>query len=141
MRFESTRTHALLDLVVGIILILAPNIFGLAGGAISDFPRILGIIVIVSELTTDNGLSLVRFFSMPAHLAMDMLIAIILAISPWFYINGSTQTAHNWVPQLVLGLLILGNAMVTSPVPDRTPVRAAPVRRTRRNSRSRARAR
>jgi hypothetical protein len=120
MRFLSTRAHSMLDLVVGLVLILAPNLFGFsdAGGAASNIPRILGIIIIAQELITDNGFSLVGWISMKTHLAADYLIGAFLAISPWLF-GFHNQGTNAWLPHLIVGLLIIGNAMVTHTSPDR----------------------
>jgi hypothetical protein len=119
MRFLPTRIHAIIGLVVGIALLLAPNIFGFndVGGAAEAIPRILGILLIISELITNNGLSPVRAMSMSTHLALDVIAGAFLAISPWLFGFSDTET-NAWVPHLIVGLLIMGYALVTRTVPD-----------------------
>jgi hypothetical protein len=119
MRFMSTRSHAILDLIVGVLLILAPNIFGFsdASGAAVNIPRILGVLIILDELITDNGMSLAKIISMKAHLATDLIVGAFLAISPWLF-SFHDQGTSAWLPHLIVGLLIIGNSLITRDVPD-----------------------
>jgi hypothetical protein len=119
MRFLSTRAHATLDLIVGIILILAPNIFGFSdvGGAAVTIPRLLGILIILDELVTNNGMSLANIISMRAHLRLDLVIGLFLALSPWLF-SFSDNGTHAWLPHLIVGILIIGNSLVTRTTPD-----------------------
>jgi hypothetical protein len=119
MRFMSTRAHATLDLLVGIVLILAPNIFGFsaAGGAAVTIPRVLGILIILDGLVTDNGMSLAKLISMRAHLTLDLVVGLFLAVSPWLF-SFHNQGTSAWLPHLIIGLLIIGNSLITHDVPD-----------------------
>lgn len=55
MRFLPTKIHGLLDYLVGIALIAAPNIFQFSqvGGAAVAVPRVLGVGLIVYSVFTD----------------------------------------------------------------------------------------
>lgn len=119
MRFLPTRIHAVLDLIVGLLLLLAPNIFGFSdvGGAAVTIPRLIGIIIIINELITDNGLSLARILSMPTHLTADLLLGAFLALSPWLF-GFSDQGTNAWLPHFIFGLLIIGNSLITRTTPD-----------------------
>lgn len=119
MRFVSTRTHSMVGIVVAIALILAPHIFGFndVGGAAVAVPKIIGIILLLSELMTDNGFSLAKIIPMRVHLMMDYLAGAVLAASPWLF-GFSDEESNAWVPHLVVGLLVIGYAAVTKYVPD-----------------------
>jgi hypothetical protein len=121
MRFLSTRAHSILDLIVAIVLIFAPNIFGFSdnGGGAVAIPRIMGIALLLLELITDSGFSLVGWVSMKTHLMMDYVAGAFLAVSPWLF-SFHEQGTNAWLPHLVVGLLIIGNAMVTHTEPDRS---------------------
>src|ERR1700712_4930833 len=110
----SPRTHTIIGFVVGIALLLAPNIFGFSdvGGAAVAVPRIIGIIVILSELTVRGSFSGFGIVPMKLHLAMDMLMGAILALSPWLF-GFSDQEANAWVPHLIVGILMIGYAAAT----------------------------
>jgi membrane-bound metal-dependent hydrolase YbcI (DUF457 family) len=113
-RFVSTRTHAMIGYIVGLILIFAPNIFGFSdnGGAAVIIPRVVGIVLLLSELTTDSGLSLVGMIPMRMHLAMDVVAGLFLAVSPWLF-RFNNQGANAWAPLLVAGLAYVGLSAVT----------------------------
>jgi uncharacterized membrane protein YtjA (UPF0391 family) len=119
MRFLSTRAHSILDLIVALVLIFAPNIFGFSdvGGAAANIPRILGIMLLLDEAITDNGMSLAKIISMKAHLTSDIVVGIFLALSPWLF-GFHDQGSNAWLPHLVVGILIIGNALVTRTTPD-----------------------
>lgn len=123
MKFLSTRTHTIIGLIVGVALLLAPNIFGFSGvgGAAVMVPRIIGIIILLSELTTTSALSPIKMVPMKMHVLMDMGIGAVLALSPWLF-GFANEEANAWVPHLVVGLLVIGYALVTKtdPAEDRS---------------------
>lgn len=116
MQFLSPRTHTIIGFIIGIALVLAPNIFGFSdvGGAAVDVPRILGVLIILSELSARGSFSGVGFIPMRAHLTLDVIAGAFLAASPWIF-NFTDEGANAWVPHLVVGLVIIGYALVTSP--------------------------
>lgn len=81
-----TRIHAVLDYLVGAILIIAPFILGFADGSPAQWvPMILGAAAIVYSLFTRYELGLVRLLPMPAHLGLDIASGVLLAASPWLF--------------------------------------------------------
>jgi hypothetical protein len=114
MKLLSPRTHTIIGFIVGIALLFAPNIFGFSdvGGAAVSIPRILGIIVILSELTVRGSFSGLGLVPMSAHLAMDVVLGAFLAISPWLF-GFSDQGTNAWLPHLIVGLLIIGYVPMT----------------------------
>jgi len=59
MRFLSSKAHTVIGLVVGVALLFAPYLFGFSNNqAASTVPLIVGIFIIVSELTTTSAFSL-----------------------------------------------------------------------------------
>ncbi|HYH36168.1 MAG TPA: SPW repeat protein [Candidatus Saccharimonadales bacterium] len=119
MKFLSPRTHTIIGFVVGIALLLAPNIFGFSdvGGAAVAVPRIIGVIVLLSELTVKGSFSGMGFVPMKLHLPMDMAMGAFLAVSPWLF-GFADQEANAWVPHLVVGIMMIGYALVTRPAQD-----------------------
>ena len=51
--------------------------------------------------------------SMRTHLIMDYILGLFLAASPWLF-GFSDRPANEWAPHLVVGLLIFGQALMTS---------------------------
>jgi hypothetical protein len=114
MKFLSPKTHSIIGFIVGLALLFAPNIFGFsdAGGAAVTVPRIIGIIVILSELTVRGGFTGINMIPMKAHLFMDVVMGAFLALSPWIF-GFSDQGTNAWLPHLIVGLLIMGYVPMT----------------------------
>jgi hypothetical protein len=114
MRFVSTRTHGVLDYLVGLLLIVLPWALGFArGGAETWAPVALGGAVIAYSLLTDYELGVLRRIQMPVHLLLDAIGAIALAVSPWLL----AFDQHVWAPHLAAGLLILVVAALSDTIP------------------------
>ncbi len=104
------RTHGFLDYIVGIALILAPKIFGFDNGGIeARLPVILGVSTIIYSLLTNYELGLFKVLPFKAHLGLDVMAGILLALSPWLF----QFSERVWVPHLVVGLLEIGAVMMT----------------------------
>lgn len=114
MRFISPRVHTIVGFVVGIVLILAPNIFGFSdtGGAAAMVPRIIGLIIVLSELTVKGSFSTIGMIPMKLHLGMDVVLGAFLALSPWLF-SFSDEGANATLPHVIVGVMIVGYALIT----------------------------
>ena len=128
MRFISTKMHAVMDYVMGILLIVVP-LFWLGTQGVPEAaiwtPVVVGALMLLQSLITDYELSLANIIPMSGHLTMDALAGIVLAASPWLF--GFADTI--WWPHVLLGLGEIGAAMTTQTrrgEPAR-PVTGAPV--------------
>lgn len=119
MKIISPRVHSIIGFIVGIALILAPTIFDFSelGGAAVWVPRIIGIIVILSELTVRGSFSRMGFVPMRFHIATDVIMGLFLALSPWLF-GFADEEANAWVPHLVVGIAMIGYALMTRPDTD-----------------------
>jgi hypothetical protein len=118
MRFLPTGVHGVLDYLIGVLLIVAPWLFGFAEGGIETWlPIILGAGVILYSLFTDYEMGAVKSLSMPAHLWLDGLGGALLAVSPWLF---GFNDLVVW-PHLVVGLLEIGAALMTKTHPSYQP--------------------
>jgi hypothetical protein len=109
-----TRVHGMLDYLLGALLIAAPWLFGFAeGGAEQWVPVGLGIGVLLYSLFTDYELGVVKKLQMPAHLLLDALGGLFLAVSPWMF--GFDERV--WIPHVALGLVEVVTAAITNTVP------------------------
>jgi len=108
IRFLPTKVHGVLDYVVGLALILAPNIFQFAdvGGPAVFIPRLLGVVLIAYSLFTRYELGVIKVISMPYHLIVDFLAALFLALSPFLF-GFSNKTANVWLPHVVVGIAVI----------------------------------
>jgi hypothetical protein len=110
MKFISRRIHAILDYIVGIILILAPTLLGFDDNPAAKYSAILvGILVLGMSLLTQYEGGVVKVIPMSVHLVMDVLIGIFLAVSPWL-LQFSNEV---FVPHLVFGLFSIGAGIFT----------------------------
>jgi hypothetical protein len=114
MQVIPTRVHGVLDYLVGALLIAAPWLFDFQrGGAETWVPVVLGVAAMLYSLLTDYEMGAFRMLPMPTHLALDMGNGVLLAVSPWLF--GFSDRI--WQPHLVIGLIEIGTALMTSRVP------------------------
>jgi hypothetical protein len=110
-----TRVHGMMDYLMGLLLIVAPWLFGFSDNAPATWvPFVLGIGVIAYSLITDYELGAMRVIPMGTHLMIDILGGIFLAVSPWLF--GFADRVV-W-PHVVFGLLEVGTAVMTSRMPS-----------------------
>jgi len=121
IRFLPTKVHGVLDYVVGLALILAPNIFQFAdvGGPAVFIPRLLGVVLISYSLFTRYELGVIKVISMPYHLIVDFLAALFLALSPFLF-GFSNKTANVWLPHVVVGIAVIVVVIVSKTQPSRS---------------------
>ena len=106
----SVRTHAIIDYVVGALLILAPFIFGFAdGGAAMWTPILLGASIIVYSLLTRYPLGAAQVIPFKVHLGLDAAGGLLLLVSPWLF--GFADLV--WWPHVLVGLAELGVVAMT----------------------------
>ena len=114
LRMIPPKVHGIMDYLIGIVLLLAPNLLGFAevGGAAVGIPRVLGVIILLQALVTDWEVGIARALPLRAHLMLDYLLGAFLAVSPFLF-GFSDEEANAWTPHVVVGLLILGQALLT----------------------------
>ncbi len=114
MQFISPRAHSIIGFIIGVTLLLAPNIFGFSdvGGAAVSIPRILGIIIILSELIVRGSFSGLGAIPMRVHIPVDVVLGAFLALSPWLF-GFSDEGTNAWLPHLLVGIVIIGYALLT----------------------------
>ena len=110
-----SKIHAVLDYLMGLLLIASPWLFGF-----SDVPTakwlmvIVGAGAIVYSLITDYELAALRSLPLRAHLALDAVSGGLLAVAPWLF--GFDEYVF-W-PFVILGVTELIAANLTVTVPD-----------------------
>lgn len=116
MRFLPTKIHGLLDYLVGLALIAAPNIFQFSqvGGAAVAVPRVLGVGLIVYSIFTDYEWGVIRKIPMSYHLLVDYIAAGALVLSP-FAFGFAEQGLNVWLPHVAVGLTVVAVVAVSKP--------------------------
>lgn len=114
MRFIPTRTHGVLDYVVGALLIVVPYVLGFADGTAAQWvPQFLGLVAIGGAMLTDYELGVMRAIPMPVHLGIDIASGVLLALSPWLF--GFSDRVF-W-PHLLVGVMEIGAGLTTRTMP------------------------
>ena len=117
MRFIPTRTHGVIDYLMGALLIVAPYLLGFADGTAAQWvPQAVGAALVGASLLTDYELGVVRVIPMPVHLGIDIASGALLAASPWLF--GFSDRVF-W-PHLVVGVLEIGAGLMTRTAPEDT---------------------
>ena len=114
MKILSSRTHGVLDYLVGVLLIVSPWLFDFAQhGAETWIFVALGAGAILYSLLTRYEMGVVGLIPFRAHLAIDVLSGILLAASPWLF--GFADFVY--LPHVIFGVLEIGVALITASVP------------------------
>ena len=99
-----TRTHAVLDYIVGALLILAPYLFGFANGGPEQWiPQVIGAATLIMSLLTRYELSIAKLIPFRLHLGVDAVAGLLLLVSPWLF--GFADRI--WWPHVMVGVVEL----------------------------------
>lgn len=121
------RVHTLIGLVVGVVLIVAPWIFGFADVAAAMWTAIIiGVVILLSELTTTSPVSPLKLVPMRIHIWADVVVGLVLAVSLWLF-GFADRGANVWVPHLVVGIAVIGYALITRTDADPAVATTRPV--------------
>ena len=117
-RGMNTRTHGILDYIVGILLIATPWLFGFAQDRAETWiPVLLGAGALLYSLLTDYEFGVWRIIPMRTHLALDVASGLFLAASPWLF---DFADLVYW-PHLAFGIFEIAAAAMTQRAPRRAP--------------------
>lgn len=93
MHIISSYLHGITDYALGLVLLLAPEIFGFdeLSGAFAMIPRWCGCAIIAQALCTNYELGLIRNVSFAMHRFNDSVCGLALVISAWSLGSYTTQ--------------------------------------------------
>jgi hypothetical protein len=106
----TTKFHAFLDYFSGIILLCAPWILGFddvlpaMGTAVAA-----GILVLAMSVLTNYEGGVIRTVKMKTHLTIDIIMGILLALSPWLL----KFSEFIYWPHLLMGTIAFFAGIVT----------------------------
>ncbi|KAF0095420.1 MAG: hypothetical protein E1N59_915 [Puniceicoccaceae bacterium 5H] len=119
MRFIPTKVHAIIDYVLGLLMIALPWILGFSAGGAATWAFVaLGAVVIVYSLLTNYEYGAMRAIPMRVHVWLDIVAGLLLAIAPWAFTFASTVL---W-PHVIIGALLLLFGIFSKTVPTLKPV-------------------
>src|SRR3954447_301270 len=130
------RMHAMVEPVAGILLIAAPWIFGFDDvGSSKTLSIVVGIVVLLSGMTTRWRWSLAKLIPLRTHFMTDVLLGIVLIAGPFILGDSDNGAATRFL--VIAGVLELLTALSTNwdereefaPTGDRERDRAATARR------------
>jgi hypothetical protein len=107
------RMHALVEPVVGILLIAARWIFGFDDvGSSKTLSIIVGVIVLLSGLTTRWRWSIAKLIPLRTHFMTDVLLGIVLIAGPFVLGDSDNGAATRFL--VIMGVLELLTALTTN---------------------------
>ena len=75
--------HGLIEYLEGILFIVAPVIWSFDEGTALSI--IVGVVILVIAAATDGRTSLVNSVPLPAHIALDYVLAVFLIAAPFIF--------------------------------------------------------
>jgi len=112
MKHISSRSHGVLDYAAGVLLLVAPFLFGFADNEPArNAAWIVGASALIYSLLTAYELGVVKLIPYRVHLGLDIAAGIFLAASPWLMDFADYIT---W-PHVTLGILEIGVALMSRP--------------------------
>lgn len=119
MGFISTKTHTVIGIIVGVLLLFAPSLFRFSdNGPATLVAMIVGAFIIINEIITTSPYSPIKLVPMKAHIVVDVITGLFLAVSPWLFGFMDASAKHQWVPHLIVGILVMGYALLTDTADD-----------------------
>ncbi|TLV03969.1 SPW repeat domain-containing protein [Dyadobacter luticola] len=110
MNIISTRVHARIDYIAGIIFMASPWIFNFNESVPATWtPITIGFMALMMSLFTNYEGGMVRSIPMKAHLTVDIISGAFLAASPWLL--GFSQEV--FLPHLIMGLFEVTASLLT----------------------------
>jgi hypothetical protein len=118
IHFLSSRVHGILDYIVGVLLLLAPDFLGFSqvGGAAVTIPRVIGVLILGQAVLTRYELGIFKVLPFGIHLGMDYLVGLFLAASPVLF-GFADQPANVWLPHVLVGAFIFFSTLFTETEP------------------------
>lgn len=107
----SSKTHAILDYLVGIILIAAPWILGFADdSAATVTPVLIGVSTLLYSILTNYEYSIAKVIPYKIHLTIDFVAGFLLMVSPWLF--GFSDRIY--LPHVILGAFEIVAVLLSS---------------------------
>lgn len=116
MKLIPTLVHGAMDYLAALALLVLPSMLGFPQTA-TWVSWIVGVMILIQSLMTDFELGLLPTLSMRAHLVADYVVGPLLALSPWIF--GYADRTDVLLPFVLIGLMVLGQALMTDPHPRR----------------------
>src|SRR3954454_11999808 len=106
------KAHAALEPIVAIVLIAAPWIFGFDDvGSATAVSIAVGVLMLISGMSTRWRLSLVKLIPLRTHFRMDLVLGVVLIVAPFVFGDSDRGDATRFL--VIMGILELATALGT----------------------------
>lgn len=105
MKWLSPKVHGILDMVVTVVLFVAPSVFGF-GREASAISYVLGAAYVVIILTTAYQYGLAKLIPFTVHGAVELVLSPLLVALPWIAGFSGDEAARNFF--VIGGIALLG---------------------------------
>jgi hypothetical protein len=110
--FVTLNMHAAIEPIAAIVLIASPWIFGFSDNSTAKIVMIvIGAIMLISGSMTDWRLSLTRLIPLRVHFMTDLVLGVVLVISPFIFGFSHNGAATRFA--IIFGALELLTALST----------------------------
>jgi len=98
----TSKPHAVIDYLVGILLLVAPYVLGFADGSPAQIvPQVIGAVILLMSLMTAYEFSAAKIIPYKVHLVVDVIASVVLLLSPWLF--GFADRI--WWPHVLVGIV------------------------------------
>lgn len=111
----TTRIHGYLDYLVAALLVGLPWVAGFGASPAGFVAMGAGAAILLLTLVTNFESGRIPRLEVAAHLWIDGLVGLLLALSPWLLEFDRTA----WIPHVAMGGVIILVAFITDTVPER----------------------
>ena len=114
--------HGILEYGMGVLLIVAPFLFGFDSSAATAVAIVSGVATFIIGGSTDSPTGLAKVLTVGVHMVLDLVIAVIWIASPFLF--GFTDDRAATAFFIVLGIAGLLLTIGTRFLPGRSEARA-----------------
>ena len=114
--------HGILEYGMGVLLIVAPFLFGFDSSAATAVAIVSGVATFIIGGSTDSPTGLAKVIPVGVHMVLDLVIAVIWIASPFLF--GFTEDSAATAFFIVLGIAGLLITIGTRFLPPRAEARA-----------------
>jgi predicted cobalt transporter CbtA len=109
----SLRTHALMEPIAAIVLIVGPWLFGFDDiESCTIVSVVVGAVMLVAGMVTRWRYSLLKLLTLRSHLATDIILGVVLIVAP--FLAGASDRGDATRFLVIMGALELVTALSTN---------------------------
>jgi hypothetical protein len=118
--------HGIVEYAAGVLLIVAPFLFGFDSDAATAAAIVIGVLVLIIAASTAMSTGLIKSIPVQAHVMLDYIVAIALIAAP--FVLGFSDDGNATAFFITLGILHLLLTIATRFIRDERPRRREPAR-------------